>query len=76
MIENNKKRIKINEKKLLNKNKSESVSSISSLSSSLLKINIWKKANKSIKHQLILSSENNSNQKKIILNHILTIIKI
>ena len=43
MIENNKKRIKINEKKLLNKNKSESVSSISSLSSSLLKLIYEKK---------------------------------
>jgi hypothetical protein len=43
IIENNKKRIKINEKKLLNKNKSESVSSISSLSSSLLKLIYEKK---------------------------------
>ena len=43
MIENNKKRIKINEEKLLNKNKSESVSSISSLSSSLLKLIYEKK---------------------------------
>lgn len=61
IIENNKKRIKINEKKLLNKNKSESVSSISSFSSSLQKL-IYekKKGNKSIKNQLILSSENNS----------------
>ncbi len=63
-------------KKLLIKNKSESVSSISSFSSSLRKLMYEKKGNKSIKNQLILSSENNSNQKKIILNHILTIIKI
>jgi hypothetical protein len=46
IIENNKERIKINEKKLLNKNKSESVSSISSFSSSLQKLIYEKKKRK------------------------------
>ena len=61
IIENNKKEeLILMKKKLLKKNKSESVSSISSFSSSLFKLSYEKKGNKSIKNQLILSSENNS----------------